>query len=163
MGWPLSQKSDINLYMVANLINEQVELVLWFKTWYVYIFGFLFGKVKILKWPLSRKWDFSLYDYIFDKYIGWVCPLMSVDAKRDHWTYLVLNSVNIKYWHDPCRKKVILVYMVANLINGQVEIVPWLKTWYVNLFYFLFGKMKGFGCSLSRKWDFGLYAYKFEK
>jgi len=129
----------------------------------VYIFGFVFGKVKVLEWPLSRKWDFRLYDYNFDKYEGWACPSMSVDAKRDIWTYLVLNSVKIKYWHDPCRKILILAYMVANLINGKVEIVPWLKAWYVNLFYFVFGKMKSFGCSLSRKWDFGLYASKFEK
>jgi len=49
---------------------------------------------------------------------------MSVDAKRDIGTYLVLNSVNIKYWHDPCLKKVIVAYMVANLTNGQVNIVP---------------------------------------
>jgi len=156
-------ENEILAYMLLSFRNKKVELVLWFKTWYVYIFGFVFGKVKVLECPLSRKWDFSLYDYIFDKYEGWACPSMSVDAKRDIWTYLVLNSVNVKYWQDLCRKKVILAYVVANLINGQVEIVPWLKTWYVNLFYFVFGKMKSFGCSLSGKWDFGLYASKFEK
>ena len=100
---------------------------------------------------LAQQWVFSLYDYMFDKYVGWGCPSMSLDAKRDIWTYLVLNSVNINYWDDPCRKKVILAYMVANLINGMVEIVPWFKTWYVNIFYFVFGKMKDLECSLSRK------------
>jgi len=34
------------------------------------VFGFAFGKMKILKCPLSRKWDFSIYDYMFDKYDG---------------------------------------------------------------------------------------------
>jgi len=29
----------------------------------------------------------------------------------------------MKYWDDPCRKKEILAYMVANLINGKVEFV----------------------------------------
>jgi len=31
---------------------------------------------------------------------------------------------NIKYWDDPCRKKEILAYMIANVINGKVEIIP---------------------------------------
>jgi len=29
--------------------------------------------------------------------------------------------------------------MFANLINGKVEIVLWFKTWYVNIFCFVFG------------------------
>jgi len=116
-----------------------------------------------LKCPFLRKWDFSLYDYMFDKYEGWACPSMSLEAKHGIFTYLVLNSVYIKYWDDPCRKKVILSYMVVNLINGQVEIVPWFKTWYVNPFYFVFGKMKELEWPLSRKWDFSLYDYKFDK
>jgi len=62
---------------------------------------------------LTQKWDFSLYGYIFDTYEGWVCPSMSFDAKHDIWMYLVLNSVNIKYWDDPCREKEILAYMVT--------------------------------------------------
>jgi len=94
----------------------------------VNLFDLVLGKMKVLEWPLSQKWDFSLYDYMFDKYEGWAYPSISLDAKRDIWTYLVLNSVNIKYWDDPCRKKVILAYLVANLINGKVEIVPWFKT-----------------------------------
>jgi len=48
---------------------------------------------------------------------------MSLDAKHDIRTYLVLNSINMKYWDDPCRKKEILAYMVANLINGKIEFV----------------------------------------
>jgi len=105
---------------------------------------------------LAQKWDFSLYGYMFDKYEGWACPSMSHDKKHDIWTYLVLNSVNIEYWDDPCRKKEILAYMVAKLINVNVEIVSWFKTWYVNIFCFVFGKMEVLGWPLSRKLDFGL-------
>jgi len=46
------------------------------------------------------KQDFILYGYNFDKYEGWTSPL---DLKHDIWTYLVLNSVKLKYWTDPCR------------------------------------------------------------
>jgi len=94
-------------YMVTILINLKVELVPWFKTWYLNLFGFKFGKMKVLKWPLSR-----------------------------------------------------------SLINGKFELVPWrplLQTWYVNLFGFVFGKMKVLDWPLSRKWDFSLYAYRFDK
>jgi len=128
----------------------------------VNIFCFVFGKMKVLECSLSRKRDFSLYGYMFDKYEGWACPSMSLDAKHDIWTYLVPNSVNINYWDDPCRKKEILTYMVANLINGKVEIISWFKTWYVNIFRFVFGKMKVLECSLPRKRDFSLYG-KFNK
>jgi len=48
---------------------------------------------------------------------------MSLDAKHNIRTYLVLNLVDIKYWDDPCRKNEILVYMVANVINEKVEFV----------------------------------------
>jgi len=27
------------------------------------LFGFVFGNMKVLEWPLSRKWDFSLFGY----------------------------------------------------------------------------------------------------
>jgi len=33
----------------------------------VNLFGFVLGIMKVLEWPLSRKWDFSLYDYKFDQ------------------------------------------------------------------------------------------------
>jgi len=49
-------------YMVGNLINGNVEYVLWFKT-YMNLFGFVIGKTKVLEWRLSRKWDFSLFGY----------------------------------------------------------------------------------------------------
>jgi len=83
---------------------------------------FCIRKMKVLKCLLSRKWDFSLYDYMFDKYEGWACPFMSLEAKHGIFTYLVLN--------DPCR----LSYMVANLKNEKVEFVPWFTTWFVMLF-----------------------------
>jgi len=88
---------------------------------------------------------------------------MSLEAKHGICTYLVLNSVNKRYWDDPCRENEILAYMVANLINENVEFVPRLKTWFVIIFCFAFGKMIVLICPLSQKWDFGLYAYKFEK
>jgi len=112
---------------------------------------------------IAQKWDFGQYGYMFDKYESWSCPSMSLDAKHDIWTYLALNSVNMKNWDDPCRKKEILAYLVENLINGKVEFVPWLKTLFVNLFHFVFGKIKVLKCHLSRKWNFGLCAYNFEK
>jgi len=108
---------------------------------------------------LAQKWDFWRYGYMFDKYEGWVCPSMSLDAKHDIWMYLVLNSVNIKYRDDPCRKKEIFAYMIANLINGMVEIVLWFKTWYVKIFCFVFGKTKVSEWPLSRKWDFSPIGY----
>ena len=49
-----------------------------------------------LEWPLSRIWDFSLYGYKFDKYEGWTCPSMSLNAKHEIWSYLVLNSEKLK-------------------------------------------------------------------
>jgi len=42
-------------------------------------------------------------------------------AKHDICTYLVLISVNNRYWDDLCRENEILAYMFANLINGKVE------------------------------------------
>ena len=49
---------------------------------------------------------------------------MSLEAKHYICTYLVLNSVNKRYWDDPCHKNELLGYMVGNLINGKVEYVP---------------------------------------
>ena len=101
------RKNEILAYMVTILINMKFELVPWYKTWYLNLFGFKFGKIKVLNWPLS-------------------------------WS----------------------------LINEKFELVPWctlLQTWYVNLFGFVFGKMKVLDWPVSRKWDFGLYAYKFDK
>jgi hypothetical protein len=96
-----------------------------------------------MRWPLSRKRDFSLYCYMFVKYEGWTCPSMSLDAKHDMWTYLVWISVKWKYWNDPCRENEMLAYVVRSLINSKlVPPCPWCETWYVNLFGFIFGKMK---------------------
>jgi len=79
------------------------------------------------------------------------------------WTYLDLYSVKWKYRNDPCRKNEILAYMVTCLINGKVESVSWFKTWYMNLFGFVIGKMKVLQWSFSWKWDFSLYGYMFDK
>jgi len=101
------RENVILVYLSTTLINGKFELVPWCETWYMNLFGFKFGKMKVLKWPLSR------------------------------------SSINEKF-----------------------ELVPWrplLQTWNVNLFGFVFGKMKVLDRPLSRKWDFILYAYKFDK
>jgi len=49
---------------------------------------------------------------------------MSLKTNHGTCTYLVLYSVNKKYWDDPCRENEILAYMVANLINEKVEFLP---------------------------------------
>jgi hypothetical protein len=156
----LCRENEILAYMVTSLMNLKVELVLRCPLMRNMIFGFKFGKLKVMRWPLSRKRDFSLYGYKFDKYECWPCPSISFDAKHDMWTYLVSYSVKWKYWNDPCRENEFLVYMPTSLINGKFELVPWcpwMQTWYVKLFGFVFGKMKVLEWLLSRKWDFGLY------
>jgi len=40
------------------------------RKWDFGLIGFVFGKMKVLVCPLSRKRDFSLYGYNFDKYEG---------------------------------------------------------------------------------------------
>jgi len=75
------------------------------------------------------------------------------------WPCLVFYSVKWKYWNDLCRENEILAYMITSLINGKVEPVPLFKTWYVNLFGFVLGKMYVFEWPLSQKWDFSLYGY----
>jgi len=115
---------------------------------------------------LSWKWDFSLYGLKFDKYEGWICLSMILDAKHDIFNYLVLNLVNKKYLDDPCRVNEILVYTVVNLINGKVKLVPWFITRFVNLFGCVFGKMKvlysvneSIAMAPVVKWDFSLYGH----
>jgi len=48
---------------------------------------------------------------------------MSLEAMHGICVYVVLNSVNKRYWYDDCREIEILTYMVANLINEKVEFV----------------------------------------
>jgi len=62
----------------------------------VNLFGFVFGKMKVLEWALSRNWGFSVYGYKFNKRDGWTCPLI----KYDMCNYFLLNSVNWKSWND---------------------------------------------------------------
>jgi len=77
------RENEILAYMVTILINMKDELVPWFKTKYLNLFGFKFGKIKLLKWRLSRKCDFSIYGYKYDKWEGWTSNSMSLDAKYD--------------------------------------------------------------------------------
>jgi len=69
--------------------------------------------------------------------------------------------------HDIC------TYIVANLINGKVEFFAWFKTWFMNLFRFVFGKLKLFGnlnifvfsciilCLRSREFLFSALVFNF--
>jgi len=122
------------LSLVANMICE---------------LGFVFGKMKVLDWPMSRKWDFGLYapTSLINGSIG-----MTLSRK-----YLVLYSVKWKYWNVLWRENEILAYMVTILINMKVELVPWFKTWYLNLFGFKFGKMKVLKRPLSRSLIYGKF------
>jgi len=57
------REKEILAYMIRSLIGGKFELAPLFKTWYVNLFGFGFGKMYVFEWPLSQKWDFSLYGY----------------------------------------------------------------------------------------------------
>ena len=105
------RENYILAYMVTSLINMSVELIPWWETWYLNLYGCKFGKMNVVK-------------------LLW-------------------------------RENKILAYMLRSL-NLCLD-VPWCETWYVNLFGFVFGIMNVFKLTLSRKWDFGLYAYKFDK
>jgi hypothetical protein len=110
-----------------------------------------------MRWPLSRKRDFSVYCYMFTKYEGWTCPAMSLDAKHDMWTYLVWNSIKWKYWNDPCRKNEMLAYVVRSLINSElVPRCPLMLNMICELIWFYIRKNESMGITLSRKWDFSL-------
>jgi len=160
------RKNKILDYMPTSLINEMFELVPWYEIWYVNLFGFVFRKMKILEWPLSRKWDFSIYDIKFDKYEGATCPSMPLDASHNIWTYLDLNLVSRKYMDDPCHENKILAYMVSCLINKKVSLVPQcplMQNIIRGPIWFCIGKMKVLDWPLSQKCHFGLCAYKFDK
>jgi len=126
-----------------------------------------------MRWTLSQKRDFSLYGYKFDKYEGWTCTSMSLDVKHDMCTYLVSYSVKWKYWNVPCRENKIFSYM-------KVELAPWFKTSYLNLFDFKFSKIKVLNgplswclingkfelvpwCTLLQTWYVNLFGFVFGK
>ena len=95
------RENEILAYMVTVLINMKVELVPSFKTWYLNLFGFKFGKMKVLKWSLSRslingkfelvpwhpllqKWYVNLFGFVFGKMKLLECPL---SRKREFSLY----------------------------------------------------------------------------
>ena len=78
------RENEILVYMPTSLINEMFELVPWYEILYVNLFGFKFGKIKILNWPLSRSlingkfelfpwctllqtWYVNLFGFVFGK------------------------------------------------------------------------------------------------
>ncbi len=67
--------NEILAYILLSLRNKKVELVLWFKTWYVNVLCFVFVKMNVLECSLSRKRYFSLHGKFY-KWKGWMCPLI---------------------------------------------------------------------------------------
>ena len=114
------------------------------------LFGFKFGKMKVLNWPLSS----SLINGKFEL-VPW-CETRYVNLFG-----FVFGKMKVLEWL--CRENEILVYMPTSLINEMFELFPWYEILYVNLFGFVFGKMKVLDWPLSQKCDFGLYDYKFDK
>jgi len=100
------------------------------------------------------------------------CPFMRNMICEPIWFCIRYNEC---IQNDPCRENEILAYMLTSLINGKVELVPWFKIWYVNLFGFVFGKMRVLEWPLSWKfmnvelvpwcetWYLNLYGCKFGK
>jgi len=96
----------------------------------------------------------SICAYMFDKWKYWNDFVSKVFG-------FVFSKMKVLKWL--CRENEILVYLPTTLINEKFELVPWSETWYVKLFGFVFGKMKVLECPLSRKRDFSLYGYNFDK
>ena len=144
------RENEILAYMATILINMKVEFVPWFKTWYFNLFGFKCGKMKVLKWPLSR----SLINGKFEL-VPWR-PLLQT------WYVnlfgFVFRKMKVLDWL--CRENEILVYMPTSLINEMFELVTWYEILYVNLSGFVFRKMKVLEWPLSRNWDFSLLGDK---
>jgi len=147
------RENETLLYMPTTLINGKFELVPWCETWYVNLFGFVFGKMKVLECPLSEN---EILAYM-------VIILINMKVEPVPWFKIwYLNLFGFKFG----KMKVLKWPLSRSLINGKFELVPWrplLQTCYVNLFGFVFGKMKVLDWPLSRKWDFALSAYNFYK
>jgi len=125
-------ENEILAVMGSILINMKVELVPWFNIWYLNLFGFKFGKIKVLNRPLL----WSLINGKFEL-VPWCSLLQTRYANLFGFVFWKWNN-----WIDPYRENEILVYTPTSLINGKFELVTWCETWYVNLFGFVFGRMK---------------------
>ena len=108
------RENVILVYLPTTLIYGKFELVPWWETWYVHLFGFRFGKMKVLKWPLSRglinekfelvpwrpllqTWIVNLFGFVFGKMKVLECPL---SRKRDFSLY-GYNFDKYKGWTCP--------------------------------------------------------------
>jgi len=135
------RENEILVYMPTSLINEMFELVPWCRhdMWaYLILYS--------VKWKYWNDFVSKVFDFVFGK----MKVLECVCRENEILVYLVSYSVKWKYWIVSCCKNEILAYMVTILINMKVELVPWFKTWYLNLFGFKFGKMKVLKWPLSR-------------
>jgi len=131
-------ENEILVYTPTSLINGKFELVTWCETWYVNLFGFVFGRMKLLEW-LCRENDILVYmptSLINGRFelVPW-CETWYVNLFG-----FVFGKIKVLEWLR-CEND-ILVYMPTSLINGKFELVPWCETWYISLFDFVFGKMK---------------------
>jgi len=99
-----------------------------------------------VKWKYWNDFVSKLFGFVFGK----IKVLESLCLENEILVYLVSYSVKWKYWNVPCCENEILAYMVTILTNMKVELVPWFKTWYLNLFGFKFVKMKVLKWLLSR-------------
>jgi len=52
--WNVPCRENVILAYLINFINGKVECASWFRTWYMNIFCFEFGKLKVLEWPLRK-------------------------------------------------------------------------------------------------------------
>jgi len=58
--WNDCQENEILVYMPTILLNEKFELVPWWETWYVNLFGFVFCIMEVLEW-LCRENEILVY------------------------------------------------------------------------------------------------------
>jgi len=90
-----------------------------------------------VKWKYWNDFVSKVFGFVFRK----MKILECLCRENEILVYLVSYSVKCKYWNVPCCENEILAYMVTILINMKVELVPWFKTWYLDLFGFNFGKL----------------------
>ena len=126
------RENEILAYMVTILINMKVKLVPWFKTWYLNLFGFKFGKMKVLKWLLSR----CLINGKFEV-VPW-CPLLQ--TRYVNLFGFEFGKIKVLDWF--LSRKWDFVLYAYNFYKWDVWLVPWYETWYLSLFNFVFSKME---------------------
>ena len=83
------------LAYLVNFINGKVECAPWFKTWYVNIFGFVFGKMKLLEWPLRKN---EILAYMVTCLINMKAEFVLDVPWCETWYLNLFGSKFGKYW-----------------------------------------------------------------